>query len=76
MSDIMNLINKKLGKDEAQEIIDNKVDKESGKSLSTNDFTDAYKTKLDNYTPITYGTTDLTPGSSSLATGSMYIVYE
>lgn len=26
--------------------------------------------------PITYGTTDLTPGSSSLATGSVYLVYE
>lgn len=26
--------------------------------------------------PITYGTTDLTPGSSPLATGSVYLVYE
>lgn len=26
--------------------------------------------------PITYGTTDLTAGSSSLATGSVYLVYE
>lgn len=26
--------------------------------------------------PITYGTQDLTPGSSSLATGNVYLVYE
>lgn len=40
--------------------LDNKVDKESGKGLSTNDFTNAYKTKLDSipsypkYTDTTY----------------------
>lgn len=32
---------------EIEAAVDNKVDKVSGKGLSTNDFTDAYKTKLD-----------------------------
>ena len=30
-----------------KEMLDGKVDKVSGKGLSTNDFTEAYKTKLD-----------------------------
>lgn len=34
-------------KSELQESINNKVDKVTGKDLSTNDFTDTYKTKLD-----------------------------
>ena len=33
-----------------QPILDNKVDKVEGKGLSTNDFTDTYKTKVDNNT--------------------------
>lgn len=33
--------------------IANKVDKEAGKGLSTNDFTDAYKTKVDNAASVT-----------------------
>lgn len=32
-------------------LLDNKVDKEDGKGLSTNDFTDEYKAKLDDDTP-------------------------
>lgn len=32
---------------EVRGLINNKVDKETGKGLSTNDFTDAYKTELD-----------------------------
>lgn len=35
------------------ELLDEKVDKETGKGLSTNDFTDAYKETLDNFTPST-----------------------
>ena len=93
----------------------NKVDKVSGKGLSTEDYTTAEKTKLagiqenaNNYThpathPATmitedtthrfatdtekaswnskapgyqYSTTDLTEGSSALATGTLYFVYE
>lgn len=34
-------------KDETDDLLDNKVDKENGKVLSSNDFTNAYKTKLD-----------------------------
>ena len=34
-------------KDEANELLNKKVDKATGKGLSTNDFTNAYKTKLD-----------------------------
>lgn len=33
--------------EEIEETLDNKVDKEDGKGLSTNDFTDEYKTELD-----------------------------
>lgn len=33
---------------EIRKLINNKVDKEEGKSLSSNDFTNEYKTKLDN----------------------------
>lgn len=41
-----------------QEALDKKVDKVSGKGLSTNDFTDTYKNKLDNYKePTDYSTT-------------------
>ncbi len=34
-------------KTETDDLLDDKVDKESGKGLSTNDFTDAYQTKLE-----------------------------
>lgn len=34
-------------KEKANELLNNKVDKEEGKGLSTNDFTDEYKDKLD-----------------------------
>lgn len=37
--------------EEYDEIVGNKVDKVVGKQLSTNDFTDEYKNKLDNLTP-------------------------
>lgn len=55
-----------------------------GKGLSTNDFTAAYKSKLDNLDSslsakapaYSYGTTDLTAGTSALATGKLYFVYE
>lgn len=64
--------------------VKDKVDKVSGKGLSTNDFTAAYKTKLDNLDAnlsakapaYSYSTTDLTAGTSSLATGKLYFVYE
>ncbi len=64
--------------------LNNKVDKVSGKGLSTNDFTSAYKTKLDNLDAnlsakapaYSYSATDLTAGTSSLATGKLYFVYE
>lgn len=45
----------------------------NGKALSSNITLTASDVGA---TPITYGTTDLTPGSSSLATGSVYLVYE
>ena len=61
-----------------------KVDKVSGKGLSANDFTSTYKTKLDNLDSslsakapaYSYSTTDLTAGTSALATGKLYFVYE
>ena len=64
--------------------VKDKVDKVSGKGLSTNDFTSAYKTKLDNLDAnlsakapaYSYSTTDLTAGTSALATGKLYFVYE
>ena len=64
--------------------LNNKVDKVSGKGLSTNDFTSTYKTKLDNLDSslsakapaYSYSTTDLTAGTSALATGKLYFVYE
>lgn len=64
--------------------LNNKVDKVSGKGLSANDFTAAYKTKLDNLDSslsakapaYSYSTTDLTAGTSALATGKLYFVYE
>lgn len=64
--------------------LNNKVDKVSGKGLSTNDFTGAYKSKLDNLDSklnakapaYSYSTTDLTAGTSTLATGKLYFVYE
>lgn len=53
-----------------------KVDKVDGKGLSTEDYTTTEKTKLSNAPNITYGTTDLTAGTSSLDTGAFYFVYE
>jgi predicted aspartyl protease len=43
-----------------EDIIDGKVDKVDGKGLSTNDFTDEYKTKLDSLENITFEETDPT----------------
>lgn len=70
--------------DAVSELDKNKVDKVSGKDLSTNDFTDTYKLKLDNLDSslstkapaYSYSTTDLTAGTSALATGKLYFVYE
>ena len=70
--------------DAVSELDKNKVDKVSGKDLSTNDFTDTYKLKLDNLDSslstkapaYSYSTTDLTAGTSTLATGKLYFVYE
>ena len=70
--------------DAVSELDKNKVDKVSGKDLSTNDFTDTYKSKLDNLDSslsakapaYSYSTTDLTAGTSTLATGKLYFVYE
>ena len=70
--------------DAVSELDKNKVDKVSGKDLSTNDFTDTYKSKLDNLDSslstkapaYSYSTTDLTAGTSALATGKLYFVYE
>ncbi len=64
--------------------LNNKVDKVTGKGLSKNDFTDDYKAKLDNLDAnlsakapaYSYSTTDLTAGTSALATGKLYFVYE
>ena len=66
------------------ELDKNKVDKVLGKGLSTNDFTDAYKSKLDNLDSklnakapaYSYGTSDLTAGTSTLTTGKLHFVYE
>ena len=55
-------------------LADEKVNKIEGKGLSTEDFTTEEKNKL--ATLITYGTEDLVAGSSQLATGTIYIVYE
>ncbi len=51
---------------------------EAGKSLSSNDFTDADKRKLDGLTScnISAGTKDYTAGVTPLADGEIYIVYE
>lgn len=38
-------------KSETDQLLDGKVDKETGKGLSTNDFTDAYKTAVDGAAP-------------------------
>ena len=47
-TDLASDVQASLGKaDTAIQSVDNKVDKEDGKGLSTNDFTDAYKQKVD-----------------------------
>lgn len=68
--------------------INNKVDKEDGKVLSSNDYTNEEKTKVSNLPAntntelankapaYTYGTEDMTAGTSSLETGKLYFVYE
>lgn len=68
--------------------IGNKVDKEEGKGLSTNDYTNDEKSKVSNLPEdtnaalagkapaYTYGTDDLTAGSSTLETGKLYFRYE
>jgi hypothetical protein len=43
-----------------EDMIDDKVDKVAGKSLSTNDFTDAYKDKLDSLENMTFEESDPT----------------
>lgn len=57
-------------KDGNNNILSNKVDKINGKSLSTNDFTDAYKNFIDNYT------IDTTVNSSSLNPVQNRAIYE
>jgi len=67
---LLKLISSKLNK---------KVDVVDGKSLSTNDFTDELKSKLeeiDSSSPFTYGTEDLVAGESALETGKVYFIYE
>ena len=67
-----------------RETVSGKVDKSDGKGLSTNDFTDVYKSRLDNLDSklnakapaYSYGTTDLTAGTSTLTTGKLHFVYE
>lgn len=53
-----------------------KVDKQDGKVLSSNDFTDELLEKLNNTPRFTYGTEDLEAGVSYLTPGDIYIVYE
>lgn len=60
-------------KDGANNILANKVDKEAGKGLSTNDFTNTYKAWLDNYTI----ETSIVPNSNNPATtGAIYTAIE
>ena len=60
-------------KDGANNILANKVDKEVGKGLSTNDFTNTYKAWLDNYTI----ETSIVPNSNNPATtGAIYTAIE
>ena len=67
-----------------RETVSGKVDKSDGKGLSTNDFTDVYKSRLDNLDSklnakapaYSYGTSDLTAGTSTLTTGKLHFVYE
>lgn len=48
-----------------------------GTSATPNDVLNTIKTLLNEKAPsYTYGTSDLTAGSSSLATGTLYFVYE
>lgn len=51
---------------------DEKVDKVSGKGLSTNDYTDADKAKVAGMPKISYGTGNPSGGSN----GDIYIKYE
>lgn len=65
-----------------------KVDKVTGKDLSTNDYTNEEKAKVANLPSntteelsakapaYTYGTEDLTAGTSPLETGTLHFVYE
>ena len=60
-----NLNNIEIGVDSATKAINNKVDKEAGKGLSTHDFNDHYKNAIDNLqdveaNPTESGTADLT----------------
>ena len=49
----------------------------SGTSATPNDVLNAIKTLLNGKAPsYTYGTSDLTAGSSALATGTLHFVYE
>lgn len=68
--------------------LDDKVDKVTGKDLSTNDYTNEEKAKVANLPSntieelsakapaYTYGTEDLTAGTSPLETGTLHFVYE
>ena len=55
--------------------LNNKVDQEDGKGLSSNDFTDELQEKLVNTPVVLYGTEDLEPGVSKLDPGTIYIVH-
>lgn len=63
---------------EVRGLINNKVDKETGKGLSANDFTDAYKTAVDEAAPLSI----LTPMTQAqydalvTKTAPLYFIYE
>lgn len=75
-------------KAETDALLDGKVDKETGKGLSTNDFTDAYKTAVDGAAPqsTTYTKNEvdtiLTPMTQAqydalvTKTAPLYFIYE
>lgn len=67
-----NALSARKGK-ELKELIDDKVDRISGKGLSSNDFTNSLKSKLESIN-ISFGTSE--PGGSSGNNGDIYIRYE
>lgn len=59
-------------KTQTDTLLNDKVDKVSGKGLSTNDFTDAYKTILDNYTvDSTLDSTSTNPVQNAVVTQAL-----